>query len=554
MAPTVEDPEAKCPKLEKETLLKKYNIPIQHLDFEYVKKCTDGSELEKILKILKSNEEGYFPALITATEERLTEIKPKSKLLRKPEQVLSKNSLPSETRHSVVKELEQWMKTMETYNEQLESTKLTSSQIASKIRQTKQMQDNENKKIERRIKSTDYESWAKYDADTEILKIELEEEKLKQNAAQQKNKNEIKLQNDIKHFATKAEAEIEATKEKQIGNEFYKANDYEEAIEHYTRSISAVPNTASYTNRALAYMKLKKYAEAINDCKQALKFDPDNLKAHLRLAECYEQTNKYEEAIQHVDCAIRIEPNNKVAQKIAGSLETYRVTNGKKIRFRIVEAQSGNYNKKQNKTDESKTVKKISKSEGVHNNKQIERQNSEIIAIPSTSKMSQPFFNVGHSEIPKKPLVINFVTIDNCSDDEDCTVNHLENRCTKQNSFKTATSNDSNNNVPFSHMTYTTSVKGPGSYGNNKKQEILLNDKGGGGEPCTNGINPETVKVEDLSSPYSFLTAWNSVKSDTTLLKKAEILENLEPAKIEKGNSFSTINKLNLAKKIFCYF
>lgn len=537
MAPIEEDPEAKYPKLDKETLLKKYNIPIQHLDFDYVEKCTDGSELEKILKILKSNEEGYFPALITATEERLAEIKPKSKLLRKSEQVLSKNSLDAETRHSVVKELEQWMKTMESYNEELESMKLTSSEIASKIRQTKQMQENENKKTLQRIKSTDYNKWAKYDADTEILKIELEEEKLKQQAEElQKKKNEKKPVNYNKHFATKAEAEIEANKEKQIGNEFYKANDYEEAIEHYTKSISAIPNTASYTNRALAYFKLKKYEQAINDCKQALKLEPNNLKAHLRLAECYELTNKYEEAIRHVDCAIRIEPNNKVAQKIARSLEIYRVTNGKKIRFKIVEAQSEN-NKKQNKTDENKAQQKIPKRDVSHNKQEFKsvslnhhfgRQKTEMIAIPGTSKMSQPFFNGAQSEIPKKPLLINFVTVDNCSDDEDCTVNHLENRCSNKNDWK-STTNDSNNNIRLS--------KDAGSFTVCKKQEILLNDKGGGGEPCTNGINPEIVKVENLSSPYSFMNAWNSVKSDTTLLKKAEILQNLDPAQIEKGKA-----------------
>lgn len=44
-----------------ESLISKYNIPIDHFEFAYVEKCHDGRELEKILQILKSGEEGYYP-------------------------------------------------------------------------------------------------------------------------------------------------------------------------------------------------------------------------------------------------------------------------------------------------------------------------------------------------------------------------------------------------------------------------------------------------------------------------------------------------------------
>lgn len=35
------------------SLRKKFDIPLEHLDFAYVQKCTDVRELEKILKILR---------------------------------------------------------------------------------------------------------------------------------------------------------------------------------------------------------------------------------------------------------------------------------------------------------------------------------------------------------------------------------------------------------------------------------------------------------------------------------------------------------------------
>lgn len=32
---------------------KKYEIPLSHLDFAYIEKCTDVKELEKIIRILR---------------------------------------------------------------------------------------------------------------------------------------------------------------------------------------------------------------------------------------------------------------------------------------------------------------------------------------------------------------------------------------------------------------------------------------------------------------------------------------------------------------------
>lgn len=37
----------------KKSLVDKYDIPITHLDFSYINECSDISELEKIVKILR---------------------------------------------------------------------------------------------------------------------------------------------------------------------------------------------------------------------------------------------------------------------------------------------------------------------------------------------------------------------------------------------------------------------------------------------------------------------------------------------------------------------
>jgi len=61
--------------LRKTPLLKKFDIPVERLDFSYVRKCSDVRELEKILKILRSGEEGHFAELMTFVEQRFKGIR-----------------------------------------------------------------------------------------------------------------------------------------------------------------------------------------------------------------------------------------------------------------------------------------------------------------------------------------------------------------------------------------------------------------------------------------------------------------------------------------------
>lgn len=79
------------PELPKKSLLKKFDIPINHLDFKYIETCRNAREMEKIVMILRSGEEGHFPDLMTCAEEKLKMLKPESKVLRTEEPVLTKH-------------------------------------------------------------------------------------------------------------------------------------------------------------------------------------------------------------------------------------------------------------------------------------------------------------------------------------------------------------------------------------------------------------------------------------------------------------------------------
>ncbi|KAK9760544.1 hypothetical protein K7432_015320, partial [Basidiobolus ranarum] len=65
------------------------------------------------------------------------------------------------------------------------------------------------------------------------------------------------------------------------GNSLYAQGKYEEAIQEYTKAIIKSPSTAIYyTNRALTYMKLKKWDSVIDDCEKAMELDPNSVKGY----------------------------------------------------------------------------------------------------------------------------------------------------------------------------------------------------------------------------------------------------------------------------------
>lgn len=505
-------------KPERQTLLRKYDIPIQHLDFAYINECKDGKELERILKILKSNEEGHYPELTKVTEERLRNVKPKSKLLREAVSVLPKNALDTASQNMLKKDLEQWTNMMQTFNKELESQKVGHIDNIPDIRHANNVTSSNNKKSNRRIKSTDYESWDKYDPDTEILKMDLEEEKQKKQAENFKNTKVKTRKIENKEFITTVEAEFEANKEKLTGNEFFKSGDYEEAIEHYTNSIKVKATPAGYTNRAISYIKIKKFEEAIADCHAALKIDSKNFKAHLRIAEGYEHINKHEEAIKHIDQAIRIDPNNAAAQKLASRLQKYRNDKGKTTRLQIVETETHS--------------RKNCGHNSIKHNIKTKQTTDNLIPIPGTSKMSPPFC-VNNENIAKLKSIPNILHLTAVDEEDECTVNHLKNRCNFVNDDLGMQTQEKSGTVDENLPRLAQS----NSRGRSATtHQILLNDKGGGGEPCVTRINPEVVNVDDLNSPYTFLKAWNSVKTDRSFSRQAAILQNIDITKLDKGN------------------
>ena len=99
-------------------------------------------------------------------------------------------------------------------------------------------------------------------------------------------------------FASDVHRKRKAEEDRLKGNEFMKAKEYQEAIDCYTKSLDIFEEAATFGNRAMANLRLKRYGQDIEDSTNALRIDPTYIKAHHRRGKAYLATKKYELAIK----------------------------------------------------------------------------------------------------------------------------------------------------------------------------------------------------------------------------------------------------------------
>ncbi|NXB03568.1 TOM34 protein, partial [Cnemophilus loriae] len=85
---------------------------------------------------------------------------------------------------------------------------------------------------------------------------------------------------------------------KEEGNELVKKGNHKKAVEKYSESLQLNQECATYTNRALCYLALKQYKEAAQDCTEALKLDPKNVKALYRRAQALKELKVSQEFLK----------------------------------------------------------------------------------------------------------------------------------------------------------------------------------------------------------------------------------------------------------------
>ena len=134
-----------------------------------------------------------------------------------------------------------------------------------------------------------------------------------QNRNQQHSRQSANVLNQKQSSTTKTEVLLTATDYKNEGNRLFAACHFNEALKHYTKAIAKSPDVAVFfSNRALCYLKLQRFPEAIQDCRRALELDPELIKGHFFLGQAIAGTGNYDEALKYLQCAHELARENKL--------------------------------------------------------------------------------------------------------------------------------------------------------------------------------------------------------------------------------------------------
>ncbi|XP_011822126.1 PREDICTED: sperm-associated antigen 1 [Mandrillus leucophaeus] len=305
---------------------KTFKIPIEHLDFKYIEKCSDVKHLEKILCVLRSGEEGYYPELTEFCEKHLEALAPESRALRKDKPAATAASFTAEEWEKIDDDLKSWVSEIKKEEDKMHFHE-TETFPAMKDNLPPVRGSNSclhvgkekcSKRPTKKKTPRDYAEWDKFDVEKECLKID--EDYKEKTVTDKSHLSKIETRIDTAGL-TEKEKDFLAIREKEKGNEAFNSGDYEEAVMYYTRSISALPTVVAYNNRAQAQIKLQNWNSAFQDCEKVLELEPGNIKALLRRATTYKHQNKLQEAIEDLSKVLDVEPDNELAKKTLSEVE-----------------------------------------------------------------------------------------------------------------------------------------------------------------------------------------------------------------------------------------
>lgn len=306
---------------------RKYDIPLTHLDYPYIEKCTDTKELERILRILRSGDEGFYPDLETFCEERIEKLNPKSRVLRKEVPLGRPGDLAKDEWKKIDTDLKTWemdMKTTESskkrYTDSFDDPELPPIRSGFMNGASNQSNEADAGKKSKRVTPRDYKEWDKFDIDKELNDVDKKDKKEEKKPTKSSTVVPQIDTNINTAGMTDEEKIMRAGKEKDKGNEAFRAGDYEESIAYYTRSIKLHSTAASYNNRAIAHLKISGWTNAAEDCNRVLDLEPDNIKALLRRGTAYKGIKEFSKSLQDYKQVLKLEPENKRAQDLIEDL------------------------------------------------------------------------------------------------------------------------------------------------------------------------------------------------------------------------------------------
>lgn len=104
---------------------------------------------------------------------------------------------------------------------------------------------------------------------------------------------------------------------KEEGNALVKKGEHRKAIEKYSQSLKHNPTEiTTYTNRALCFLSVKQYRDAVRDCDEALMIDSSNIKALYRRSQALLELKDIKGCEDNLKSLLKVEPKNHAALKL----------------------------------------------------------------------------------------------------------------------------------------------------------------------------------------------------------------------------------------------
>lgn len=115
--------------------------------------------------------------------------------------------------------------------------------------------------------------------------------------------------------------EFTADELKENGNSCVRNENYNEAVKFYSQAIKLSPKDAIlFSNRSLAFLKLKQYYYANHDADTVIQLNPTWPKGHFRKAEVLSAVGHYDSALLRYGRAMHLQPGDRniitAAQKL----------------------------------------------------------------------------------------------------------------------------------------------------------------------------------------------------------------------------------------------
>ncbi|XP_066138283.1 serine/threonine-protein phosphatase 5 [Euwallacea fornicatus] len=106
-----------------------------------------------------------------------------------------------------------------------------------------------------------------------------------------------------------------AEKYKNEANEYFKKQDFNTAIDLYSKAIEKNPNPAVYrANRSFAYLKIECFGYALVDADNAVALDKNYVKGYYRRAAANMSLGKWKDALKDYEYVTKVRPNDKDAK------------------------------------------------------------------------------------------------------------------------------------------------------------------------------------------------------------------------------------------------